>query len=391
MSEFASALVQSATDRAEAVSYDSVVNKAAWVLVGRAEPKGPTSTIDIVSHKFVIGRRSNSDLHLPNATVSGQHAEILTINGQLFLKDLESRNGTFLNGRRIKSAALLEAGDILHFGSAMYTLAAVCAFTTTPTLELDSAHSVISEVLFKNLLSDSGIIPYFQPIIRYSDMEIIGYEALARSAIVGLESPADMFRVAAKHSAEIQLSQKCRSVAIRELTDSHIPETMNCFLNTHPNELDPEELIQSLVAIRETYPDRGMTIEIHESAVPPVDFLRSLQERLKEINVQVAYDDFGAGQTRVVELMETPPDVVKFDIQFVRGLQVASQQRLNSTKALVKMIKDLGALTLAEGVETVMESEICIDIGFDLAQGYLFGRPVAVAELEQVQVADIEK
>ena len=134
-----------------------------------------------------------------------------------------------------------------------------------------------------------------------------------------------------------------------------------------------------------------MTIEIHESAVPPVDFLRSLQERLKEINVQVAYDDFGAGQTRVVELMETPPDVVKFDIQFVRGLQVASQQRLNSTKALVKMIKDLGALTLAEGVETVMESEICKDIGFDLAQGYLFGRPVAVAELEQVQVADIEK
>ena len=364
------------------VGDDHRVRTVAWNLVGRASPESPSSSIEIISNRFVIGRRSDSDLHLTNVTVSGQHAELLTINGQLFLKDLESRNGTFVNGRRIESAALLDAGDILHFGSAMYTLTSSHDCQTLPTLELDGTHTAVAQIHFKQLLNDNRVIAHFQPIVRFCDMQVVGFEALARSTLAGLESPADMFRVAAQYSAEVELSQKCRSAAIEELAGSRIPETMNCFLNTHPNELELEELVGSLATIRESSPNRMMTIEIHESAVTSIEFLKPLQARLRELNIGVAYDDFGSGQTRVVELMESPPDVVKFDIQFIRDLQLASEQRRSSTKALVTLVRDLGALTLAEGVETEAESEICKDIGFDLAQGYLFGRPVATAELQ---------
>jgi len=354
----------------------------AWNLVGRASPESPGQSIEIIANRFVIGRRSDCDLHLSNATVSGQHAELLTINGQLFLKDLESRNGTFLNGRRIEAAALLDAGDILHFGSAMYTLNAAGSGQAPLTQELDGTEIAVAQVLFQHLMKNNLINPHYQPIVRFRDLQVVGYEALARSTLVGLKSPADMFRVAAQHAAEVELAQKCRTVAVEVLAESQLPDAMNCYLNTHPNEVDPDEMVQSLASLRESYPDRMMTVEIHESAVASAEFLRPLQIHLKELNICLAYDDFGSGQTRIVELMECPPDVVKFDIQFVRGLQQASEQRLNSTKALVTLVRNLGALTLAEGVETEEESEICRDIGFDLAQGFLFGRPVAAAELQ---------
>ncbi len=110
--------------------------------------------------------------------------------------------------------------------------------------------------------------------------------------------------------------------------------------------------------------------------------MRGLREALTDLEIQLAYDDFGSGQTRLMELVEVPPDVVKFDIRFVRGLPFASQQRIETTRSIIRMVKGLGALALAEGVETDEEAQVCRDCGFDLAQGYLFGRPVPARALQ---------
>ncbi len=79
-----------------------------------------------------------------------------------------------------------------------------------------------------------------------------------------------------------------------------------------------------------------------------------------------------------MELAEVPPDVLKFDINIIQGLPTASDQRRSTIESLIKIARDLEVIPLAEGVETKEEAHACFELGFELAQGYLFGRPERV-------------
>jgi EAL domain-containing protein (putative c-di-GMP-specific phosphodiesterase class I) len=95
--------------------------------------------------------------------------------------------------------------------------------------------------------------------------------------------------------------------------------------------------------------------------------------------MQLAYDDFGAGQSRLDELARVAPDSVKFDMRLVRDLHQATAERRLVTARLVELIRELGITPLAEGVESEAEADACEEIGFELAQGYFFGRPMPAA------------
>ena len=95
----------------------------------------------------------------------------------------------------------------------------------------------------------------------------------------------------------------------------------------------------------------------------------------------LAYDDFGAGQARLLELAEVPPHYLKFDMSFVRGIHEAGPRRRHLLTSLVSVARDLLVYTVAEGVESKEEAEVCMRIGFTHAQGFHFGRPRPVEEL----------
>ena len=105
----------------------------------------------------------------------------------------------------------------------------------------------------------------------------------------------------------------------------------------------------------------------------------AFRSRLDDLDIRLAFDDFGAGQARLVELTETSPDNVKYDIELIRGLDKATPRRLRTLSTLVRMVRDLGIATLAEGTETLGEAEARREIGFELAQGIHFGRPAPLA------------
>ncbi len=81
------------------------------------------------------------------------------------------------------------------------------------------------------------------------------------------------------------------------------------------------------------------------------------------------------GQSRLVELMEVPPDYVKFDMALIRDIHKASPHKQKTLETLVKMVRNLGVAPLAEGIESHDESAVCTDMGFLFAQGFLFGKP----------------
>jgi EAL domain-containing protein (putative c-di-GMP-specific phosphodiesterase class I) len=74
-------------------------------------------------------------------------------------------------------------------------------------------------------------------------------------------------------------------------------------------------------------------------------------------------------------LADVPPDVIKFDMGLIRGLSQASEERQTMVRSLVRIVRELNVVPLAEGVESRDEAVACVSFGFELAQGFFFGRP----------------
>ena len=103
--------------------------------------------------------------------------------------------------------------------------------------------------------------------------------------------------------------------------------------------------------------------------------MAALRDALTDLDVRLAYDDFGSGQVRLAELVEVRPDYLKFDISLVRDIHVASARHQQMVASLVSMVRELGVVPLAEGVETQAESDTCLQLGFELGQGFFYDKP----------------
>ncbi|MDA7978482.1 MAG: EAL domain-containing protein [Pirellulales bacterium] len=350
---------------------------ASWLLTGQSHENASTQSVTIKHDRFSVGRHQENDLCINNQSVSGKHAEFVFSGGEIYVRDLGSTNGTLLNGHMLRTLTKLRDGDILHFGGAMFTLQCRMGRVPSQTVATSTTEEAIAQVQFSKLITKPAIEPFYQPIVRMSDDVRVGYEVLSRSRLVGLETPAKMFRIAAQRTSEAELSTVCRSEALRSLPK--LGSAMEYYLNTHPKEIGKPELLASLTQLREQFPGYSCVLEVHESAIASIDDLRELRRGLTDLQMGLAYDDFGSGQARLAELAEVPPDVVKFDIKLIRSLDTASSNRLATLEALVRMVTDLGVIPLAEGVETQSVAEICQQVGFLYAQGFLFGKPAPAA------------
>jgi EAL domain-containing protein (putative c-di-GMP-specific phosphodiesterase class I) len=217
------------------------------------------------------------------------------------------------------------------------------------------------------------VTPHFQPIISLDDRRVIGYESLGRSTLEGLQSPLMMFNVATTLGMESELSVLLRNEGVK--VGSQLPGKPMLFLNTHPSEMHSPELINSLREMRELAPEHELVLEIHEAAITDTRVMSELRAELADLNVSLAYDDFGAGQGRLAELIEVPPDYLKFDLRLVQNIHVAQSKHQYMLAQLVKMIREFGIAPVAEGIECAAEGETCQQIGFEYAQGFYYGRP----------------
>lgn len=350
-----------------------------WHLHGQLNDSGTAQQFSVLTQPFSVGRNTENVLTIPDSTVSGNHAELLLVADGLLVRDLDSTNGTLLNGRRIDAVEPLCEGDILHFGHVMFMVqqgspppqhsVTVCA---------DAAGDAMAQVQFGTLLARPGIDPFYQPIVSLDNRSRIGFEVLSRSQFIGLETPEKMFRVAAQRTSEAELSRVCRLEGLRQA--DRVESDSQFYLNTHPAELNDRDLFSSMQTLRMLYPHMKIMLEVHEAGVTSVSFLSELRRILNDLSIGLAYDDFGAGRARLTELIEVPPDVLKFDVQLVQGLPFSSEQRRSTIQSLIRMARDLNVIPLAEGVETSEEASICLELGFELAQGYLFGRPAPASE-----------
>jgi EAL domain-containing protein (putative c-di-GMP-specific phosphodiesterase class I) len=326
---------------------------------------------------FSIGRKAGCSLQLPSKTVSSHHADLTIRDSVLYVLDRQSTNGTYVNGSRVTGMTALKADDVLQFADFAFRIRFNDHATSANTVAEDLCDQALALVQFDRMMEKRLVTPFFQPIVQIDGSSTIGYEVLARSQMFGLETSAAMFNAAAKLNMEVELSQMLRWEGIRE--GLALPKGSQIFVNTHPLELGRPDLLESMENVRTMTPDTPITLEVHEAAITNPAQMFELRSALRDLQIQLAYDDFGAGQTRLSELGNAAPDVMKFDMGLIRDIDKGPIDRIKVLKSLVQVVLDLGVTALAEGIETEAEAIVCKELGFQLAQGYYFGRPAPPA------------
>jgi EAL domain-containing protein (putative c-di-GMP-specific phosphodiesterase class I) len=345
--------------------------------------------ISINADRFTLGRRPGMDLTLTSPRVSGRHAEIVVAGESLFIRDLGSKNGTFVNRRRVTDMTPIGEGDHIEIADLEFRVdfqpsqAALHnqkgSFSETcgemPTFESGWILTQLDE-----LIDHKAIIPHYQAIVALFNNSTVGYEALARSSVTGLENPFAMFQTAHLANREVELSIVCREQAVR--LARHLPSGSRIFLNTHPAECLAVDVLPSLRALRGEAPDHELVVEVHESAIDNLQVVRRFIDELKDLGMRIAYDDFGAGRSRLVELIQAPPDFLKFDRSLIAGIDNGPEKQRKMLKVLVDMVHEMGTFALAEGIESRSEADCCRDLGFNFVQGFFYGRPAPAEEFK---------
>ena len=224
----------------------------------------------------------------------------------------------------------------------------------------------------QRLLEPGGIEPVYQPIVRLSDMEPVGYEGLARFPYApGLSNlPPDVTLAAA---AEIGLREDLEVACWAAMAAAGSPPGGRLlFVNISPDALGHP----GLFALASKLPSR-LVIEITEQR--EVADYGELRDRLAPWiarGAALAIDDTGAGYASLEHVVELRPDFLKL----TRGLIAEIDRDANRQallRALMAFAREVGAVIVAEGVERREELEILREAEVDFAQGWLFGKPGA--------------
>ena len=354
-----------------------------WSLEAVGAPTGTKPRVALVGFPFHIGRRWGQSLVLDHKKVSNQHAVVEYEDGELFLRDLSSTNGTALNGERLEQRCRLQPGDVISFAGVRFTvLHEARQIMDEGTVVTAGDDDRDERERLQQRLAGYELQVGFQPIVRLgggTQRRTIGYEALARATRNGTScSPGVLFGRAAELAPE--LSRQLRDLALQEA--SKLPAMLPIFLNTHPRELPEKSVISSVSALRRKYPHVPFVLEIHENAAANLQHLKRLSAQLRALGVGLAYDDLGAGQARLLELVETEPRYVKFDRALVAGLPDADPRKQQLVANLVRMVRELGITPIAEGLETRGEVELCTALGFTHGQGWHFGRAIRAEQYQ---------
>jgi PAS domain S-box-containing protein len=157
-------------------------------------------------------------------------------------------------------------------------------------------------------------------------------------------------------------------------------------VNISPLQLRDHSLPEQIRQLAEegAFPLNQLTIEITESAlIDNLEQASSIASELKRLGVKLALDDFGTGYSSLRSLQALPFDEIKVDHSFVNSMLLDRDSR-KIVAAVIGLGQSLGLVTVAEGVEERAEADMLQWLGCDLAQGWLYGRPIPAAEIPNV-------
>ncbi|WP_414154110.1 bifunctional diguanylate cyclase/phosphodiesterase [Pseudomonas sp. BNK-43-a] len=227
------------------------------------------------------------------------------------------------------------------------------------------------------ILAQRSIHSLFQPIICLSERRILGYEALSRGPSNSpLHSPLNLFAIARQAGRLSELEVLCRENACRRFSEQGLEGKL--FLNVSPESLlEPQYPSGRTLKMLEQVGLQPSRVVIELTEQTPTDDFQLLSNALhhyRDMGFSIALDDLGAGYSSLRLWSELRPNYVKIDRHFIDGIHQDPLKR-EFVGSILQIARASKAQVIAEGIELGEELTVLADMGVDLLQGYLLGRP----------------
>lgn len=210
-----------------------------------------------------------------------------------------------------------------------------------------------------------------QPIVHAASSDLFGYEVLMRNQEPALPHPEDVLGLAERLGRTRDVGRAVR----RQATScaSRLPTDLVLFVNLHASDLADPELVDPSAPL--TSLARRVVLEVTERAsLEGIADPSQTAVRLRSRGFRLAIDDLGAGYSGLSSLPVLEPEFVKVDMALVRGIE-ASVPKQRIVAGIVTLAHELSMKVVSEGVETEAERLTLCELGSDLLQGFLIGRP----------------
>ncbi|MDP9241508.1 MAG: GGDEF domain-containing phosphodiesterase, partial [Actinomycetota bacterium] len=235
-------------------------------------------------------------------------------------------------------------------------------------------------------LANAEFVLHYQPKVDMRTGQIKGAEALIRwqHPTRGLLPPA-MFMTVVEHSPLVhEFTLNVLRMGLRDCADWLAQDPgRNLAINLSARNLLNPSLPDAVVDLLHSYrvPSTQLVLEVTETAMmSDLDTVDAVLARLRAAGVQLSLDDFGTGFSSLTFLSRIPVDEVKIDRSFVSRMLTSSRDDV-VVRGTISLARGLGLRVVAEGVETVEEHLRLVELGCERAQGYYYGRPMAIEAL----------
>ena len=228
---------------------------------------------------------------------------------------------------------------------------------------------------------------HYQPKINIRTGALLGVEALIRwqHPQRGLLQPKDFLSVIKNHPVSIELGEWVIKSALGQLS---LWNSQNVLIpisvNIDARQLNQHNFIERLKVLLVACPSfkpGGLELEIIETtAIADTEYAYKIISECNALGVLFALDDFGTGYSSITYLRYLPIKTIKIDRSFVCNID-KNPDDLAIVKTLIVLLSSLGRNVIAEGVETLEQGEILLNIGCELVQGFGFAKPMTVVEL----------
>jgi diguanylate cyclase (GGDEF)-like protein len=258
-----------------------------------------------------------------------------------------------------------------------------------PAMDLQMQTRRIIEQDLRKALPAEEFELYYQPVVNLASNEISGFEALIRwnHPLRGMVAPSSFIPLAEEIGFIVPLGEWVIRQACR--TAAQWPEHLHVAVNISAAQFRNPGLMQVIVGALATSglsPTR-LEIEITETVLlQNKDTTLVVLHQLRALGVRIAMDDFGTGYSSLTYLQCFPFDKIKIDRSFVKDI-TENTGSLNIVRAVAALAKGMGMTATAEGVETGEQLDKVTSEGCTEMQGYLFSRPLPVAEIERLYLS----
>jgi diguanylate cyclase (GGDEF)-like protein/PAS domain S-box-containing protein len=266
--------------------------------------------------------------------------------------------------------------------------------TYHPTLDQRSAqHAQIGAELRQALDAGDQLHLLYQPIVALPGGELRSVEALVRwqHPERGMVSPADFIPIAERTGVIVPLGRWIlREACARAAAWSARPGVADLTISVNVSARQLREPgfpndVAAILAETGLEPTR-LTIEVTETAVFDSDASLEALRAIHSLGVRVALDDFGTGHSSLGLLRSCPVDILKVDKSFVDGVTGTAEQAAIAI-SLVQITSTMRLLAVAEGVETDEQARTLHRLGYRLAQGFYFARPLPADDITALLTA----